>query len=1589
MAEWNLAVRLTGQGSDLSRTLRNLSRDANAASRNVKALRRDIQQLRRDSQAPIRVRLSVDARRLRSDVRTALSAAGSGQGIKVRLNVDAARLRADVSTALTAAGSGQRLGVRLGVDARRLRADVAAALSAAGAGQDLSVRLNVNAARLRADAQAAVRAASGGLDLNVGMRISDRGLTRMRASVRDTAHSLNTLQRAAREAKNELEELEGRAVTTAAAIRRISTAATRARGRLDDMSTGTRTFRTDLDDLDGSLTRVTGRLGDLRGRVGGLTGSSSSGNGLSIGLGTLIPIATAAVPLLAGLSTSLAPLSGAFAAASVPAAAFGIALAGQIGPLTEVTEAETKYQDAVREHGAASEEAIKAQVAYQKLLAEMPPETQKAAISFARLKTTFTDWSDEVSGFTMQPLTKGMTVLEQLVPRLTPHVQTASTQLDRLVTIAGGAVETPGFDRMADRFAEFTDRQLDDMTDGVIHFLRVLSEGGAFQDGPIAEFMAYARENGPAAREALRAISDAVVTLMQAAAEAGPTMLTLVTAAAKLVAALPPELVGIILQVATALKLLQLSGAGMAALAAGVGRVRTAIGALGTTAATAGGGLAGLRAAFLSLGLAARASIVVAGIGLLVYALAELSQMGRQTPPDVEKLTTSLQKLGATGKVTGEAARVFGKDLDGLYDKVRSLTDPSATDDVQQWIVTLGGLADWDSTPVKEAKENIDAIDKSLAGLVKNGQADLAAEALKRLTAEYGKGGRDTSQFTKQLDDYQSAIADAAFEQELAAASMGLFGKAAQDTQAKLEAQKASADGLRQSIIALNDVNRAAGSAMSAFEQSIDDATEAVEDHGSALKMRDGELDLGSEKAREAEKVLSELAANTDAAATAAREQGKSWEYVSGIQERGREAFIDAAAAMGLTEKQAKALADSYLGIPDEKSTRVEMRTEDAIAGLDAVIAAIEETPNKKSVTVDALTSDAVNLLEGLGYKVTELKDGRFKVTAETGTASRSLDELKGRRDGLADKTITIDAATAAAIRDLEKVKEKVAGTKGKTIEMKAPTAAARKQLELLGFKIRDTKGKNVVISVPTGTQRANVSSLAAAISSLRDKSVKITTTFYENRIVSSTGEARSRKKLSPGSYADGAVVDYYADGGIRGGRVSFFASGGTEPGDRPDQHVAQIAPAGSYRVWGERETQGEGYVPFRRSARPRSRAITEEIVRRLGGDPAAIQWNADGSLSNWQYDPVSGSLYSPSDAGAAGHKTRKVKTKGGKVKEIKYYDLAAVEKKLISLGKATVVWNRNLEKVADRAGGDVAKALASMGNEGVALAAKMAKGTDKYVAQMSLALRRMMQEARASLTDFTLQLNNATGSNAVFQNNLAKLAAMGYGDLASHLAAKGDQASMELAADAASSRSKAARANTAVKKAKAQLSSEEMETLIQIIAAITSKTVGIHQVADKTGIGEDVIIEVANKAKAQISKSLGAKAAKFLADLGKANKQQAYADGGIRAGLYATQGGIIRFAEPSTRGEAYIPLGANKRRTAMPVLADVASRFGVGLTDGQSGRVVIIREGPLIGASHFHIGDRKSDRDLARAIEQRQAYQLRRMRRGGVGARG
>ncbi|EYR64678.1 hypothetical protein N866_07200 [Actinotalea ferrariae CF5-4] len=62
------------------------------------------------------------------------------------------------------------------------------------------------------------------------------------------------------------------------------------------------------------------------------------------------------------------------------------------------------------------------------------------------------------------------------------------------------------------------------------------------------------------------------------------------------------------------------------------------------------------------------------------------------------------------------------------------------------------------------------------------------------------------------------------------------------------------------------------------------------------------------------------------------------------------------------------------------------------------------------------------------------------------------------------------------------------------------------------------------------------------------------------------------------------------ADGGV----LQFFANGS-------EHHVAQIAPAGAWRVWAEPETGGEAYIPLSPSKRGRSEAILEDVAARFG----------------------------------------------------------------------------------------------------------------------------------------------------------------------------------------------------------------------------------------------------------------------------------------------------------------------------------------------------------------------------------------------------
>ena len=416
----------------------------------------------------------------------------------------------------------------------------------------------------------------------------------------------------------------------------------------------------------------------------------------------------------------------------------------------------------------------------------------------------------------------------------------------------------------------------------------------------------------------------------------------------------------------------------------------------------AGGGVAGLRAAFAELSLVGKATVITAGLAAVVAGVMALSQVGKRVPPDVDRMTTALGKLGSTGQATGEAVRIFGKDFGNLaYDIDRVAGKSEGMDkfnDVMNKIFTLGM---GHSNSLNMAKEDIDAIDKSLASMVNGGKAQLAAAALSKLEDAYSKKGGNPKKLIGELDDYKAALASSSLEEKVTAQSMGLFGDAAVATQKALDGEAQSAEGLEKSIMALNQVHRGAYDAETAFYQAISDANSAIKQNGRTL-------DITTDAGRKNRDVLSQLAAKTEDLVDKKNKEHVAWDQVDKIYQKGRQNLINTARAMGDNADQARKLADELLKAPEAKKLQIKVDDKQAQADLNAFNAAVKKQPGTKSVTLKTLSSTAEQVLEAFGYKVTHLKNGSVTVTAKTGGALSGIRSVAGAIASLHDKTVSI-----------------------------------------------------------------------------------------------------------------------------------------------------------------------------------------------------------------------------------------------------------------------------------------------------------------------------------------------------------------------------------------------------------------------------------------------------------------------------------------------------------------------------------------------------------------------------------------------------
>lgn len=227
--------------------------------------------------------------------------------------------------------------------------------------------------------------------------------------------------------------------------------------------------------------------------------------------------------------------------------------------------------------------------------------------------------------------------------------------------------------------------------------------------------------------------------------------------------------------------------------------------------------------------------------------------------------------------------------------------------------------------------------------------------------------------------------------------------------------------------------------------------------------------------------------------------------------------------------------------------------------------------------------------------------DNLVRLADGMGLTGAQAQQLATRIMGIPpSKEVVIKAAVQSAVAGLQSVMTAFQATPNqKTVNVTALTEDAMFYLTNLGFTVERLPDGTVNVTSNAKSTKAAVDSVGAAVERLDGKTA--TTWVYKNirTTYSTVGKPPS---------GGGSLHDMVANGAMFRGKK--FAGGGIE------NHQAQIAPAGSWRVWGEPETGGEAYIPLSVTKRSRSRQIASDTVGALGG---SVEWFAKGGLTKAQ----------------------------------------------------------------------------------------------------------------------------------------------------------------------------------------------------------------------------------------------------------------------------------------------------------------------------------------------------------------------------------
>lgn len=538
--------------------------------------------------------------------------------------------------------------------------------------------------------------------------------------------------------------------------------------------------------------------------------------------------------------------------------------------------------------------------------------------------------------------------------------------------------------------------------------------------------------------------------------------------------------------------------------------------------------------------------------------------------PKIAATKVAFETLGITAQSTRARLASAGSFLTGPWGLALGVAAAAATVFIQRQVEAAQRTEQFRNT-----------LDETTGAITKSTKA-LAAQNLSEPGKFFG------------IDVGPSALEQA----KQAGLSLDTVAKAAAGNSKAYRELKQAQEDLDQARGAGNvEANRTANAA-DAVVRKVDEQRDALS------KARDQQKNL-TEATKEGSDAAEGSASSSSAAATGMDGLGDSAEDASQAVDdvakalRGltsptldaREAQRQFEAALDSVGETIKSNKDAY----NDAGTSLDIATKEGRqnqAVLDSIASSSQDLAGKLYAQTGSQDQATAAMQRGRDELVAAL--GQYGITGQA--AEDYANEIIGTPTEWA--TAFTNNATGQPLGDVATYTGSIYGVpNSKETELKAQIATASQNLQNLKNQIGNVPAaKETQLRAEIDAAEANLRSLKGDLDRIQSKSVTITANYVYNNLRTGDGTAGNGLGVMK---ANGGVVDYYADGGFGG-----------------ENHVAEIAPAGAWRVWAEPETGGEAYIPLAPSKRARSLAIWEETGRRL-------QAFADGGFSRPTYVPT------------------------------------------------------------------------------------------------------------------------------------------------------------------------------------------------------------------------------------------------------------------------------------------------------------------------------------------------------------------------------